>query len=200
MKYVKMLGLVALAASAMMALGASSASADVICTNLETPCKAANRVTILKPVAVGTTKLTTSFKTIECNKSQIEGTVTKDGEGNPIEASISTLDFEECNCEIKVLKNGTLKATNIAGTSNATVFSSGAEVTANCSTIFGAVHCIYATNNTHLGVVKGGENSTLNVEEAEIPRLPTSAICAEKAKWDAAYKIANHKFLYWEPK
>ena len=195
MKYIKMLGLAAMAAAALMAFaGAGTASADELCKNLTgSACEQANAIS---SVNVGNVTLTTTFKNVVCEESKVAGSVTEQGAGKTILGNITTLDFSKCNCEVKVLKNGTLSATNIAGTDNGTVSSNGAEVTVFCEkTIVGAVHCIYATTNTHLGVLTGSkkveETAVLHAEEAEIPRLKTDFICAEKAKWDATYSVTE---------
>lgn len=198
MKYVKMLGLAAVAAMALMAfVGAGSASADELCKNATKKEVACEQVNALTSESEGITKLTTTFKTVECKKSAVSGSVSSQGAGKAISGSITTLDFTECNCEVVVLKNGTLSATNIAETDNGTVTSNGAEVTVFCEkTILGNIHCIYSTSNTHLGVLTGGSTAILHAEEAEIPKLTTSAACAEKSKWDATYKVTSPDSLY----
>jgi hypothetical protein len=213
MKYVKMLGLAAVAAAALMAfVGASTASATVLC-NVE-PTEGSSNATkgtvcpsghAMEGVAIhavldpgtGAAKLTTAFKNIECNKSTVEGTTGAEGDAtHTVSGTISTLTFEECNCTVTVLKKGTLEVHWIADTFNGTLTSSGAEVTASCSTIFGTVHCIYATNATDLGVATGGNPATMDIESADIPRLPTSGLCDESANWDAKYEVTSPKPLY----
>jgi hypothetical protein len=110
---------------------------------------------------------------------------------------VKTLTFEECNCEVKTIKDGTQEYHWVAGTNNGTITSTGSEVTANCSTVFGTVHCIYKTNATDLGVSTGGAPAKVDIEENDIPRLTTNALCDEEAKWDGHYKVESPNPLYF---
>jgi hypothetical protein len=202
MKYVKMLGLAAVAAAALMAfVGSSSASAAVLCTTpAGTTCPtgwAEPGGTTLHAVNVGVVKLTTSFKNIECTESTVHGTTTNEGGPNePVVGHIETLTFGGCNCTVTVINKGSLEVEWSSG-NNGTVKSKGAEVTASCSTIFGNVHCIYETGaGTSLGTATGGEELQMDISENNIPRQATSALCAEKANWDATYKVTSPKPLY----
>lgn len=212
MKYVKVFGLAAIATAALMAfVGSSTASATVLCKTpgtgetTGTTCPEGWAYTTgqtVHAVSEGVTKLTTSFKNIECNKSTLHGH--QENEGSATETvgiEVTILTFEECNCEVKVIHPGTMEIHWVPDTHNGTITSKNAEVTASCSTIFGNVHCIYSTGaGTDLGTLTStattGKTATVDVEEANIPRLTTSAICAEKAKWDAKYEITEPDTLY----
>lgn len=204
MKYVKMLGLAAVAAAALMAfVGGSTASATVLCKNNT------STLACTEPYGTGTeitshlvekTKATlvTAFKTVECSKSTVNGKVENaGGSAATVGGKISALTFEECNCEVKVLKNGSLEIHSIASTDNGTATGNGSEVTVQCNgTLFGNVHCIYTTENTDLGTLVGGAPAKLEVKEAEIPRLKTDSLCSEKAKWTANYEVTTPNPLY----
>jgi hypothetical protein len=214
MKYVKMLGLAAVAAAALMAfVGASTASATVLCKNNS------NTTTCSEKYGVGTeihavldagnvAKLTTSFKNIECTESTVAGKIENAGSSTTTVSgnitvtepepgkTVPELTFGGCNCTVAVLKAGSLEIHQIAGTDNGTLTSSNAEVTASCSTIFGTVHCIYATNATDLGTLTGGNPATLDIESQNIPRLTTNALCDESANWDAKYEVTSPKPLF----
>ena len=193
MKYVKMLGLAAIAAAALMAfVGASTASATVLCKNNSntTTCSEPWGAVTVKAEQTKTIKLDTTFKTVECGKSTIEGpasagssTTTVSG---PIEAS--KLTWGECNCTVNTIKGGTLEVHSVAGTDNGTLTSNGAEVTVSCSTIFGNVHCIYVTENDDMGTLVGGNPATFE-GSVSVRRLPTSGLCSEEATWTPAYKV-----------
>ena len=190
MKYVKMLGLAAVAAMALMAfVGAGTASATTLTGVGGSILKSGSTITATNE---GTVTLTTSFKNIECTHSEVSGKTTNET-GTAVEGKVEVLTFDGvCNCEVKVLKKGTLSITWISG-SNGTLKSSGAEVTASCSSIFGNVHCIYATNGTDLGTLTGSgttkSTATMDIASADIPRLPTSGLCDESANWDAKYEV-----------
>jgi hypothetical protein len=201
MKCLKMFAIAVLAGAAFLAvIGASpAAAATVLCTEAANPCpveKTDGVGTEIKASLSGTSKLTTSFLNIECSKSSINAKVTTTGE--TIDANVEGLTFEECNCEVKVLKKGTLQLKYTNGT-NATVTSTGTEVTTKCSTIFGNVHCIYNTTATDLGTMTGGNPATTDTEGVNLPRLSTDSLCAEKANWDVKYEVTSPKPLFFEP-
>ena len=98
MRYVKMLGLLAVAAAALMAF-AGSASANTVTSNEgATPTiKATAGETTLHGVA-----------TITCQKSSVEGPVETHGAGVTVKGPIKSLKFETCGTNhVTVLTNGT---------------------------------------------------------------------------------------------
>lgn len=210
MKYVKMMSLVAMAAMVLMAfVGASNASATVFCRTEPTTGGTGTTGTTCPEgwaypagtrnheVNVGAVSLKTEFNTIECKKSTIEGEIENEGSATEtVKGPVRTLTFEECNCETIVLKPGTQEFHWIPDTFNATLTSSGNEVTAKCNTIFGTVHCIYLTQNTDLGEITGGAPATAHIE-ASIPRLSTSSVCAGEALWKGTYEVTSPTPLYF---
>jgi len=209
MKYVKMLGLAAVAAAALMAfVGASTASATVLCsepgtgTPTGTTCPAgkaygtATTGVHIHAVNTTTVKLDTTFKTVECTGSTITGdTNNEGGAGQSITGPEGTLTFTGCNCTVNVLKAGTLKIDWISGTHNGTLTSNGSEVTVSCSTIFGNVHCIYETTEDDLGDLTGG-NPAIFHSTAVINKKPTSELCSKESTWTATYEVTEPKPLY----
>ncbi len=191
MKYVKMLGLAAVAAAALMAfVGAGTASATALTNGLGETLPAGTEI---KAENEGTTTLTTSFLNVTCSSSSVAGK-TEQKEAASITGKVETLTFGGCNCTVTVLKKGTLSISHSTG-SNGTLSSNGAEVTVQCQTIFGAVHCIYSTENTELGTLTGsattGATATMDISSAGIPRAPTNPICDEESNWDAKYKVTQ---------
>jgi hypothetical protein len=212
MKYVKILGLAAVAAAALMAfVGASTASATVLCKTegikngtqtTGTTCPSGWAFegeihAVFEPtVALPKAKLTTAFKNIECEESTVTGKTTNEGSATEtVDGKVEVLTFGKCNCEVVVIKTGTLELHWIENSHNGTLTSNGAEVTAQCESVFGPVHCIYVTENTDLGTLTGsattGGTATMDIESANIPRLKTDPLCAETAKWDAKYKVTT---------
>jgi hypothetical protein len=193
MKYIKMLGLAAVAAAALMAfVGASTASA----ATLTSPANSVVTVgTEIKAENEGKVILDPPFGAIECSVSTVAGKVTnaggKTGEEvtHTVSGSIETLTFSSCNATVTVLKKGTLEIHSL-GNGNGTLTSSGAEVTVQ----FFGTHCIFATNNTDLGTVTGssttGKTATLDIS-ATIPRTGGSSgvFCGSTAAWTGAYEV-----------
>jgi hypothetical protein len=186
MKYLKELGLAAVATAALMAcVGAGTASATTLTGVGGAVLKTGTTIHVVNE---GINTMTTSFKNVECKGSTAAGK-TLNETGATITIEVTERTTKECNCEVKVLKTGTLSITWTSG-SNGTVKSSGAEITSNCSTIFGGVHCIYATSNTDMGILEGGTTARQSTS-ADIPRLSTNGLCDESAIWDAVYRVDN---------
>ena len=191
MKYVKILGLLAVAAAAMMAF-AGSASA----TTLTSP----KGVTYTGPIiaeAEGHAILHNPAAKIEC-ASTVHGNVEKHGTGVTVEGTISTLDFTGCTGSWTVTgTGGTLIAHWITGTNNATLTSTGATVTAVNDSL--GITCRYATSATHIGTLTGAANdeshATLHIN-ASIPFHSGSIFCGSgNSAWTAAYTVTTPKGL-----
>ena len=201
MKYAKTVGLTIVGAAVLMAfVGACTASATVLCKNNESASNCnenyPSETEITTSLVAGTkTKLKTEFKTVECSKSTIS-TKTENGgkQSEALRGSVSTLSFGECNCTVNVMKKGSFEIQWISP-NDGTLKGSGTEVSVSCSTIFGTVHCIYATNNTGLGTFTGGNPAKIAVS-AEVLRLTTSALCGEESTWEGNYEVTSPKSLY----
>lgn len=181
MKYVKMLGLLVVAAVALMAFAGSALATTVTGPGGDT-------TPTIHAVNEGThVSLHNSIANIEC-KSTAHGEVEHYVSGTPT-GKITALSFTECTggWVVHVDAPGSLEVHHIVGTTNGTLTSSGATVTA---TRFG-VSCRYATNNTDIGTVTGhkGPNgeATLDIE-ANIPFHGGSFLCGgATAAWTGSY-------------
>jgi hypothetical protein len=184
MKYAKILGLLAVAAAALMAF-AGTASATTITaggvayTNT-IAASAENHVVLDNPIAK-----------IEC-ASSVTGKVESHGAGLTAKGNISALSFTGCtnSWHVTVVTAGSLEIHNISGTKDGTLTSSGATVE---STRFG-ITCRYATSNTHIGRVTATpagapEHATLDISAA-IPFHGGSGLCGGGATtWTGSYKV-----------
>jgi hypothetical protein len=179
MKYVKMLGLLAVAAAALMAF-AGSASATSITSS------AGNTPTI--EASAGTTELhagdSKSFLTVVCHTSNVKGTVTSLHTATPQSGPISTLDFGGCTQTVTVLQNGSLSVTGTSTTGNGTLTSSGAEIRIHTSA--GPV-CTFKTNNTHIGTLTKGTHGVLDIQSALIPA--SGFLCPSNGVWTGSYTV-----------
>ncbi len=146
----------------------------------------------------GAVTITTVFLDIACQESAIAGKTTNET-GISISGNVETLTFANCNCEVKVLKKGTFLISSL-GNGNGLFTSNGAEITTQCNTIFGPVHCIYVSETSHLGTPTGSANTgataTLDIEAAEIIPLETNILCDEESDSDARYKFTNPDSLF----
>ena len=186
MKYVKILGLLAVAAAALMAF-AGTASAD----NVSTTTGGAAATPTIHAVSEGHATLHNPIDKIEC-ASTVEGTVTGHGAGQPVSGPINVLTFAPCtnSWHVTATNAGTLSVSATSG-HNGTLTSNGATVV---STRFG-VECRYATNNTKIGTVTGGSPATLHIEAA-IPFHGGSSFCGSGATtWTGSYETTAPLFV-----
>lgn len=205
MKHVKMLGLAAVAAMALLAfVGASSASATVLCKTTPTlgsPCAS--------PYPAGTTidatlEETATLETLEgtvldeCTGSTIKGTTSNKGSSTEtVSGNASELTWTGCTRETKTTVLGSLEIHNISGTHNGTLTGSGFSVTVNG--IFNT-SCIYGTGTgLDLGTLNqstsGTTPATIKIN-AEVPRTVSNFLCPQKTRWTASYLVTEPVPLY----
>jgi len=184
MKYVKILGLLAVAAAALMAF-AGAASADTATSPTGTTYTGE-----IAAEAEGHAVLDNPIAKIEC-ASKVSGTITGHGAGKPVSGPISSLTFTNCTNEwhVTVVANGTLSVDNTGAGIN--VSSSGATVEA---TRFGVV-CRYKTENTKVGTLTNSATDTALATmhiSAAIPFHSGSFLCGEGATtWTGSYKVTK---------
>ncbi len=194
MKYLKMLGLLAVAAAALMAF-AGSAAATVATSPKGT-------VYTGKYVATSSnSELHGSFVTVKCGHSLVEGKVEQHGAGVTTKGPVTYLDFTECNYVVLIHSAGTLEAhaTAINGTNaDGTVTSNGAKI--ELQTSVGT--CIFTTNSTDIGTgtltssdTTGG-NAVLDVSSAKIPRTGGNFLCGSSGTWTGSYTVTTPSTLY----
>jgi hypothetical protein len=216
MKYLKMLGLAAVAAMALMAfVGAGTASATVLCkTQLTTGCAASGwdypagttiDATLKSPTSTATLETTGGTTLDTCTGSTVHGktettgssTTTVSGkltselnaEGDP-----KGLTWSGCTVPTTTLAAGSLEIHWISGTDNGTLTASGAEVTVNTG-FFGA--CVYGTGTgKDLGTLLGGSPATLAISTNVTLTKNESGLCPSETKWTATYEVTTPKPLF----
>jgi len=192
MKYLKMLGLTAIAAMALMAVVAGSASATTLEIGGVTQNKA---VTIEASLASGTSAILrdkNGTTNDTCTGSSVKGTTsvfTGATVSGPI-AKKEDLSFSGCSHTTDVLAGGSLTVAWTSGT-NGTVSSSGAEVTVK-STVFG-VSAICKTGagttiGTLTGVSSGNATMHINATTLDCGALGTSS-------WTGTYAVTSPQGL-----
>lgn len=201
MKYLKMLGLAAIAAGALMAFaGAGTASATELTCSSGVMCAA--KTAIHAELENGVTNPATlhpPIGDIKCEESTVAGETTNTGSSTEtVDGPISILTFKKCNAEVNVLKAGELivHTTETKDNNDGTLTSTGAEVTVT----FSGFHCIFGTSATSIGWLTGSSTTkataTLDIK-AEIPRIGgrSGAFCGSKAEWTGSYSVDTPMFL-----
>ena len=187
MKYIKMLGLAALAAMALAAF-AGTASANVQLTApAGTVVKTGTTITAsLKAKTSAVLSDTSGFIQNTCTSSTVSGKTTNES-GTTITGDIETLDFENCNRPTKTITNGKLHI----GTGGTV---SGSESEVEAETAIG--ECIYGTSTgTHLGTLTNASSATGHatlVINAVLPLIKTiTGTCPSDARWKAEYTVTS---------
>jgi hypothetical protein len=184
MKYVKMLGLLAVAAAALMAFAGTASATSLTSSAGSTPTiEASAGKTELHPGSG------TSFLTVSCNKSTVSGTVSSHGAGVTVGGTISTLTFTECTDTVTILQKGSLEVhPEPETTGNGVLTSTGAEIRIHTSE--GPV-CTFKTSGTKIGKVTGthatGGKAVLDIESASIPA--SGFLCPSFGVWTGSYTV-----------
>ncbi|MGN6663153.1 MAG: hypothetical protein ACTHK6_02925 [Solirubrobacterales bacterium] len=191
MKYVKMLGLAAIAAAALMAFAGSASATTLTCG---TELCAAN--TTIESKSEGKAVLDAPFGNVECESTVVGHTTTtkEGGAAGNADGPITKLEWKNCgNDKVETLATGSLSISSGPGTSNGTLSSTGTQVTV----VHLGVHCIYETSNTSLGTVTGSANTanghaTLDIS-ATIPRVggTSGGLCGSTAPWTGSYEVTK---------
>jgi hypothetical protein len=182
MKYVKMLGLLAVAAAALMAF-AGTAAATVVTGEGGT-------YTSTISAESKNSKLHGSFITVECSSSSVGGKVESHGSSVTAEGKISSLSFSGCNYTVTIKSKGSLIAHATSG-GNGTLTSTGAEIAIHTS----VGECVFTTSGTKIGTVKGGSPAILDIESSSIPRTGGSFFCGSSGTWTGDYTVSTPKSL-----
>jgi hypothetical protein len=179
MKYVKMLGLLAVAAAALMAF-AGTASATIL-TSPEGTTYTGSIV-----ATSSNSELDGAFVTVKCGSSTAEGTVESHG-GAEVTGNISSLTFTECNYATTVKNAGSLGINNTNG-----VKSTGAEV--SIATSIGT--CVFTTNGTAVGSLTEGAGASLDINSSKIPRTGGNFLCGSSGTWTGNYSVTTPSSLW----
>ncbi|MGN6254863.1 MAG: hypothetical protein ACTHO8_07770 [Solirubrobacterales bacterium] len=193
MKYLKILGLAAIAAAALMAF-AGSASATTLTSPAGTTLPAGTLIKskLKSPKAV----LHGAFGNVECEESTLEGKTANTGSSTEtVHGAVEGLTFTKCNCEVVVLKKGELEIHTLNATAdgNGTVTASGQEVTTKCNFFGIEYHCIWKTSGTDLGTLTGGTPAVIAAKEAVITREGgnSGTACGKSGTWTAEYEVTS---------
>jgi len=202
MKFLKILGLVAVAAAGLAALlGANSASATVLCKNNLNTEHCSERY----PVGtVGVASLTGSgvMETVSgtvintCTGSTAKETLQNEGSATTTVAgkvAASALSWSGCTTPVVVLAGGEAELHWIAGTDNGTITAKGFEVTTTLS----GVSCTYGLGSTmkDWGVVVGGAPGNLEVNSI-VSKVAGNFLCPAEARLTGKYVNTEPKAGY----
>jgi hypothetical protein len=200
MKYLKMLGLAAVAAMALAAfVGAGTASATVLCKTTSTPCNSIyGKGTVLVTSLSGSNLIeTTSGSTLTtCTGTSTKATIENaGGSTSTVVAPLTEMVASGCTGIVNTLKLGTLEIHHITGTDNGTITGLFSEVT---TALFGTTCTYGAGAGIDAGTLTGGESPTIKVNEI-VKKVAGGFVCPAEVRWTASYNVTSPKPLYVEP-
>jgi hypothetical protein len=205
MKHLKILGLAAVAAMAVMAfLGASSASATVLCKIFKQPCPKAE-VFPAKTKIKATLRAKTSLEikdvheTLDtCTGSTIEGLTGNagGGKGVAVEGTNETETFTGCTHTVTVLEKGKFEVRYIGPTTDGTWVFSNDNVTVEDL----GVTCSYGSGTEdEVGIFESDETTEfaeLDFVEAELTKIAGSFLCPPTVFFAGEYWITEPKLVF----
>jgi len=193
----------------MALVGASSASATVLCSENKIPCPAGKDYefnTVLDAsLEAGTTTIirdTSSMIVDKCTGSTIQSrTENTGGPGTPIKTEITKLRFEGCNFKTVVTVLGWLDIDYAGGLTDtkSTLTLKTTEITIN---VLGA-DCIYGAEiiGSSIGLIKGGNPAKIEIFGGSLLKKEGSAmLCPTHAVWEGKYTVTAPKPLYTKDK
>lgn len=201
MKYLKMLGLTAVAAMALLALvGATSASATVLCKatpSAKGVCPAGEKYAANTTISAtsGTATLETNTENVTCTSSSTAVKNTAES-GVPLPGEVTSLSFSGCKssggagCSVESV--GAPWSGNVAWTSGGngtlTVNNGGARV--SCG--FGFLQCRFSASTLSLGIT-GGNPAVVTASKAPLSITAEEGFlkCPTEAKWSATYQATS---------
>jgi len=205
MRYLKTMGLAAMAVFALVAFaGATSASADILCSTNTNPCTGTTYRTgdVVRARLSGSAVLTTAGGVINpritCTGSNVNITLTNGGgAGIPVGgklASNSDLTFTSCTstgpagCSSSGTVTGAPTLGSLTATSggNGTLVLAPPSVSFNCPVGSTSVTCTFGGSGSVTGTFTGGNPATVTFTNQSIASTGNPA-CPTSARWTATY-------------
>jgi hypothetical protein len=206
MRYLKMLGLAAVAALALMAVaGAGSASATVLCKTNTNPCSskwtAGTQVEFTLKNGTSATWKGTNGETLKtCSGAKLRWEITNAGSATEtVKAKVLEDSWTSCTVPTVTLKLGELEIHNITGSTNGTITMKNAEFTTQ-DFIFG--DCVYGTaaSGTDLGTLTSSGTGDSVIDVSALLN-PVGVNCCPEVAWQEEFTITSPKEtpLFVEP-
>jgi len=215
MRYLKMLGLAAVAAAALTAfLGAGSASAHVLCTegvNAEGLCltpggdyasgtvftaEASNPVLTVSGSSLGVTAVT-------CKKSNVSVKTLSTGKADSttqVEGEVTDLTFSECSMDTTGFGNGSSCTVSTGSGYKGSISTTALTVNSTTSTTvtcLGFITCTYSSaKGIQLGLTQG-KPASLKANGISLSISSGGSGCGTTTNWDATYTLNGANTGLW---
>lgn len=214
MKYIKMLGLAAIAAAAMTALvGVGTASAWTLCkegVNASNECNTpgghystGTEFKATDPSAVLTVGSGGAFKKLDCHSEVVvKTTSTGDDVGGAVSGNVTSLKFSSCTSTEPDLGSCTATPEGLpySGTVVGTSAGNGTQTVTSATTTKvvcgGFFSCSYTTAKNGVTLtVTGGNPAKFDANEVALGLEAGGFGCGSSAKWDATYTLTSNTNL-----
>jgi len=196
MKLIKILGLTVAAVAMMAVMGASSASAGVLCLSNTNPCKEVKEV-VNTLSAKGEGVFKSGFINVECHAlaKVVDKPHGSEGLWLPVTITFTFKECSGCTTVTATVKNAELMATT-AG--NGVAKGTGEAVFKGCP--FG-VECKYAGEGVETLIDGSSTNALALVVGQKLKKSGGSAFCSSEGTWDATFhgETAEDKMTFVEP-
>ena len=200
MKYLKMLGLVAVLAMAAMAFGAGTASATKLCSVNTSPCPAGNtygKGTSIKTQLVSGTKSTMSsgFVNVTCSESTMSGKTTSEGGAGAVLGEISSVTWKNCTSSLGSCTASALgtpwpaEVTGSGGSGTLSVQHPGGKFTC------GGTTCEYEGSKASISV-SGGNPARAKASNVSFSKIGGGFLCSSTASWTSEYEVTSPNPLF----
>jgi len=176
MRYLKQLGLLAVAATALMAFAGTASATSVTSSEGSTPYVVLTSTN---------SKLDGSFVTIECSHSKIEYRIEQHGAGVPAGGKVSALSFTGCNYQPTILYKGNV------------VHHTTGQVTADEMVVIyhSSVGTCGFTTSAAIGNLTEGAGATIDINSAKIARTSGNFLCGSSGTWTGSYSVTSPSTL-----
>ena len=186
MKYIKMLGLAAVAAMGLMAFAGSASATELY--NGATTVKSGTVLDFSLKSGTSALLTETGGSTLDtCTGSTVKGKVTNAGSSTTtVTGENTSITWTGCTFPTTTVVLGKLEAHHVTGTTNATL-TADAEIGVTINTVFFG-SCVYGVKTgTDLGLVTGGNPATFTANAVAVKLSGSAFACPETSKWQASY-------------
>jgi hypothetical protein len=200
MRYAKILGLLAMAAAALMAF-TPIASATIVTSENNQQFGVGAKI---EGKATGDV-LIDGTSVVTCKESEIKNSINNPGDASStVSGGINSVLFGNCGTStVSIASTGSFEihTDNINKNDGNGVFTaSSLEITVLTHNIMGTMHCLYVTENTFIGTLRGSknrskENATLEIGSAPISRKVTDFGCTKDAEWTGNYELTEPGYM-----
>lgn len=182
MRYIKMVGLLAVVVGGSLAALSAAASASTLTSPSNTTYTSSVQLTSTDWELHG------PFTTIDCTHSVIQFKIQQHGSQKNAGGEVTEWYFAGCSDPVQVGVEGSIEIT-----SGNSVRSTGATIEADTS----VGSCDWTTNITKIGNLTEGSSASVDIDSAAIPRTSGSFFCGSSGEMTGSYDVVTPEQGLW---